>query len=117
MLLICLPIVSSAKSPKAPKFTAAFKYSQLSVQQKKKKLILSCKPLKTGNAANTNWVSECNSVAFNLLSQEKYQNILVEKYVEDEPFGNLSYQAAKEAGAGFMKRKSIRKSFKIITVQ
>ena len=115
ILFICLPIISSAKSPKAPKFTADFKYSQLSIQQKKKKLMLTCKPLKSGNSANSNWISECNNVAFNLLSQDKYQEMLVEKYVEDQPFGNLSYQAAKESGASFMKKKSIRKSFKIIS--
>jgi hypothetical protein len=49
------------------------------------------------------------------LSQEKYQTILVDKYIEDNPFGNLSYQMAKESVASIMKKKSIRKSFKIIT--
>ncbi len=77
--------------------------------------MLTCKPLKSRDATNSNWVSECNNVAFNLLSQEKYQEILVEKHVEDNPFGNLSYQAATAASGSNLKKKSIRKSFKIIS--
>ncbi len=110
-----IPIVISAKSEKPIKFTSNFKHSIFSVQQKKKKIILSCKPLKSKNAGNNIWISECNNVAYNLLSQEKYQKILVEKYIEDNPFGKLSYQAAQESGTSYMKKKSIRKSFKIIT--
>jgi hypothetical protein len=109
-LLFC-----DAYAKKGPKLSIDLKYSQFTVQQKKSKLQLTCKPLKSRDAANSNWISECNNVAFNLLTQEKYQKILVEKEIKDNPFGNLSFDMAKEAGASFMKKKSIRKSFKTIS--
>jgi len=115
MVISILPLTASAKSKKALKFTIELEHSKFSVQQKKKKLVLSCKPAKFSTAGNEEWLRECNNFAFNLLSQEKYQNILVEKYVEDEPFGRLRYEEMKESSATFNKKKSIRKSFKIIS--
>ncbi len=76
---------------------------------------MSCKPLNASSAAvgNINWISECNNIAFNLLTQEKYQEILVDKEIKDNPFGRISYQRALESNGSNMKRKSIRKVFKI----
>ena len=88
--------------------------AHLKIVKKKKKLIFICKPLKIRDAGSTNWVSTCNNAAFNVLTSEKIQKILVDKEVLEFPFGRISYETAKEVGASFIHRKSIRKSFKII---
>lgn len=112
-LLIFILISSfNVLAKKSMKFSYELKYSILSVQQKKKKLILSCKPQEINYAYNSAWISECNDFAYDLLNNEYYQSILIEKEIEDLPFGYISYETIKESGS-FMKRKSIRQSFKI----
>lgn len=88
------------------------KYSTFGIKKKKNKITLICKPLQSFRNDNYEWVKECNNAAFNLLNSEKYQNILDEEYIEDEPFGKLSYRAIEESGS-FMHRKALRKSFKL----
>lgn len=112
LILFILPTILHAKKPNNS-IKIELKHSKFSIVKKKKKIVLSCKPIKSRDAGNANWVSECNNAAYNLLTQEYYQGILKDKEVQENPFGDLSYQAARETGASFMKKKSIRKSFKI----
>ena len=107
-----LPFFVNAKKNKG--IQAEFKYCQFSVVMKKKKLILNCKPISSRAKNSDDWIRECNGVAYNLLNNEYYQSILVDKEIEDDPFGRTSYGSAKSEGS-FMLKKSIRKTFKIIS--
>lgn len=112
LALLLIPTLNCAKSKTG--IQADFKFCQFSVKKKKKKLILSCKPLKIRDANSTNWIKECNNVAYNMLNNEYYQSILKDKEVEEEPFGRISYDAARGMGTTMLKN-SIRKTFKIIS--
>ena len=112
LALLFIPTLNCAKSKTG--IQANFKFSHFTVVKKKKKLILSCKPLNIRDASSTKWIKECNNVAYNMLNSEYYQSILIDKEVKEDPFGRLSYDAAKGVGTTIL-RNSIRKAFKIIS--
>lgn len=114
MLVTLIVFSSSVQSVEIIQFTTSSEHSELSVKQKKNKLILSCKPSHNTNIYSSIWVTECNNMAYNLLTMDFYQNILADKDIRELPFGGISYEKTKESGS-FMHRKSLRKSFKIHT--